>query len=68
MPFVVRELAPSREGLPIEVYVFTDTTDWAEYEDIQADIVDHLLAVVPEFGLRVFEQPSGYDFSKFVAS
>jgi miniconductance mechanosensitive channel len=47
--------------LPLEVYVFTDTTVWAEYEAIQSDIFDHLLAILPAFGLRVFQQPTGAD-------
>ena len=60
---LVRQLAPSSEGLPIELYCFTDTTVWHEYEGIQGDIFDHLLAIAPEFGLRTFQQPSGLDFS-----
>jgi len=67
MPLLVRALAPSPEGLPIEIYAFTNTVVWAEYEAIQAEIFDHLLAVVPAFDLRVFQQPSGADFSRFVA-
>ena len=58
MTFLVRQLPTSEKGLPIEIYVFSKTTEWAEYEDIQADIFDHILAVVPEFGLRVYEFPS----------
>ena len=67
MSLVVRALSPSPEGLPIEIYAFTNTVVWADYEEIQAEIFDHLLAVVPDFDLRVFQQPSGADFSKFVA-
>ncbi|AXJ01901.1 miniconductance mechanosensitive channel [Cyclonatronum proteinivorum] len=59
---LVRQLEPTDRGLPLQVYVFTNTTVWAEYEAIQADIFDHLLAVLPEFGLRVYQQPSGADF------
>ena len=58
---MVRQLPPKEHGLPIELYMFTKTTDWAEYETIQADIFDHLLAVAPLFGLRIFQSPSGYD-------
>ncbi len=58
MTFLVRQLPPSEKGLPIEIYVFTKTTEWAAYEDIQSDIFDHILAVIPEFGLRVYEFPS----------
>ncbi|MFQ5635340.1 MAG: mechanosensitive ion channel family protein [Gammaproteobacteria bacterium] len=61
MTFLVRQLAPSADGLPIEIYVFTNTTAWVAYESIQADIFDHLLAIIPEFGLRVFQNPSGLD-------
>ncbi|MCC5940438.1 MAG: mechanosensitive ion channel family protein [Balneolaceae bacterium] len=59
---LVRQLEPTERGLPLQVYLFTDTTAWAEYEAIQADIFDHLIAVAPEFGLRIFQQPSGFDF------
>ncbi|MEL7446058.1 MAG: mechanosensitive ion channel family protein [Pseudomonadota bacterium] len=58
---LVRQLAPGSLGLPIEVYCFTDTTTWGEYEAIQADIFDHLLAILPEFGLRLYQEPSGLD-------
>ncbi|MDH5508461.1 MAG: mechanosensitive ion channel family protein [Anaerolineae bacterium] len=63
MTQLVRQLAPGPTGLPLEIYVFTNTTVWAEYEAIQADIFDHLLAVAQEFGLRVFQQPTGMDFA-----
>jgi miniconductance mechanosensitive channel len=62
MTFLVRQLAPSERGLPLEIYVFSKDQAWANYEGIQADIFDHLLAAVPEFGLRIFQNPSGYDF------
>lgn len=68
MSLLVRELAPSPEGLPIEVYAFTNTTVWEEYEDIQAEIFDHIMAVTPDFGLRLFQQPSGADFTRFLES
>jgi miniconductance mechanosensitive channel len=58
---MVRQLPPKEYGLPIELYMFTKTTDWSEYETIQADIFDHILAVAPLFGLRLFQNPSGYD-------
>ena len=57
--FLIRQLEPGDNGLPIEVYIFTDTTVWAEYEAIQADIFDHLLAVIPEFGLAPFQNSTG---------
>ncbi len=64
MTLLVRQLEPTAQGLPLEVYCFTDTTAWGEYETIQADIFDHLLAIMPEFGLRIFQEPSGLDFQR----
>jgi len=65
MTFLVRHLEPTQYGLPVEIYVFSNDQVWANYEAIQADIFDHLLAAAPEFDLRVFQNPSGYDFSRF---
>ncbi len=62
MTLIVRQLQPSEKGLPIEIYVFTSTVNWVEYEAIQADIFDHILAIVPEFGLKIFQNPTGEDF------
>ncbi|UCH63265.1 MAG: mechanosensitive ion channel family protein [Fidelibacterota bacterium] len=62
MTLLVRQLQPGPSGLPIEIYAFTDDTRWAAYEAIQADIFDHILAVVPQFDLRVFQEPTGKDF------
>jgi len=67
MTFLVRQLSPSANGLPIEIYVFSNDTDWLNYEKIQADIFDHLLAVVSEFELKVFQNPSGSDFKSSFA-
>jgi len=64
MDLIIRELAPSPTGLPIEVYAFTKTTKWSEYEQIQGEIIDHLLAAAAYFDLRVFQQPTGSDFSR----
>jgi miniconductance mechanosensitive channel len=61
MTLLVRQLSPTENGLPLEIYCFTNTIVWAEYEEIQSDIFDHLLSVIPEFGLRVFQNPSGAD-------
>ncbi|MGF6690779.1 mechanosensitive ion channel family protein [Metapseudomonas resinovorans] len=61
MTLLVRQMAPTADGLPLELYCFTNTTAWARYEAIQSDIFDHLLAILPEFGLRVFQHPSGAD-------
>ena len=65
---MVRQLAPSESGLPLEIYAFSAEKNWAKYEVIQADIFDHLLAVAKEFDLRVFQKPSGADFSQIVKS
>ena len=64
MTLLVRQLQADEKGLPIELYLFTRTTAWAEYERIQADIFDHLIAVLPEFDLRAFQLPSGADVSE----
>lgn len=65
MTFLVRQLAPTETGLPLEIYVFSKDQVWANYEAIQADIFDHLLAALPSFGLRVFQNPSGHDFHHY---
>lgn len=62
MTLLVRQMQPTETGLPLEIYAFTSTVAWAEYEAIQADIFDHLLAILPEFDLRLFQSPSGADF------
>jgi len=64
MTLIVRQLAPGPQGLPIEIYVFSNDTAWARYEDIQGDIFDHLLSVLPEFGLSAYQAPSGADLEK----
>jgi miniconductance mechanosensitive channel len=67
MILLVRQLAPGPQGLPMEIYVFTADIRWIQHEGIQADIVDHVLATVPEFGLRVFQQPGGADVQRALA-
>ena len=62
MTFLIRQLPSGPTGLPLEIYVFTGDIVWANYEAIQADIFDHILAAIPEFDLRVFQNPTGYDF------
>lgn len=62
---LVRQLQPISEGLPLEIYAFTNTIVWASYEAIQSDIFDHLIAIIPEFGLRIYQAPSGYDFQAY---
>jgi len=61
MTFLVRQLAPTEHGLPLEIYVFCKDKAWANYEAVQSDIFDHLLAIIPEFDLKVFQTPSGSD-------
>ncbi|MGX1691196.1 mechanosensitive ion channel family protein [Brevundimonas naejangsanensis] len=68
MTLLVRQLQPTETGLPLEIYAFTATTAWAEYEAIQGDIFDHLLAILPEFGLRLFQSPTGADFVQLKSS
>ena len=62
MTFLIRQLSSSEQGLPIELYVFSKVKAWVPYEAIQADIFDHLHAVIPQFDLQVFQSPSGADF------
>jgi miniconductance mechanosensitive channel len=61
---LVRQLAPGAQGVPIEIYCFSNDTAWVAYEDIQADLFDRILAMVPEFGLRVFQEPAGSDLQR----
>lgn len=61
MTLMARQLPATADGLPLELYCFTNTTAWLKYESIQSDIFDHLLAILPEFGLRVYQHPSGMD-------
>lgn len=64
MTFLIRHLQPTETGIPIEIYVFSKIQEWAEYESIQSDIFDHVLAAIPIFELRVFQNPTGDDFRK----
>lgn len=64
LTFLVRQLAPGTNGLPIEIYVFATTTEWVKYEEIQADIFDHIFAVIKEFNLNIFQNPAGTDIKK----
>lgn len=66
LTFLVRQLKPTELGLPIEIYVFSTEKRWVQYEAIQADIFDHIIAVVPEFDLRVFQSPGGNDFQRWL--
>ena len=67
MTFLIRQLQPGDNGLPIEIYVFTNNTAWAAYEDIQSDIFDHVFAVVQQFDLRIFQNPAGSDFKNLIS-
>ncbi|EJF83043.1 mechanosensitive ion channel family protein [Bartonella rattimassiliensis] len=66
MTFMARQLPPTENGLPLEIYCFTNTTVWLNYEQIQGDIFDHLYSILPCFGLKVFQNPSGDDFHQLL--
>jgi miniconductance mechanosensitive channel len=68
MTLLVRQLDARGEGIPLELYCFTRTTDWYEYEGIVSDIFDHMFAVLPEFGLRLYQKPAGGDLRDAIAS
>ncbi len=63
---MIRQLPPGEHGLPLQIYAFTNTTNWVEYENIQSDIFDHILSVAGQFGLKVFQNPSGNDFRRIL--
>ena len=64
---LVRQLPPDAQGLPLQIYCFTKTTEWIPYEDIQSDVFDHIIAITPEFGLRLFQEPAGSDITAALA-
>ncbi len=66
LTLLIRQLKPEDNGLPIQIYAFASTTEWGKYEAIQSNLFDHIFAVLPEFGLKVFQQPSSNDFHSFV--
>jgi len=68
MTLMVRQLQPGSEGLPIEIYCFSNDVNWVSYEGIQADILDHVCAIVQEFGLRLFQKPAGADIARLTSS
>ncbi|WP_455476708.1 mechanosensitive ion channel family protein [Bartonella sp. B41] len=68
MTLITRQLPPTPNGLPLEIYCFTNTTVWKEYEQIQSDIFDHLYSILPAFGLKIFQNPSGYDLVHTLAT
>ncbi|HSM09934.1 MAG TPA: mechanosensitive ion channel domain-containing protein, partial [Gemmatimonadota bacterium] len=63
MTLLVRQLAPGPDGLPLEIYCFSKDTTWAVYEGLQSDLFDHFIAIAPEFGLRIFQEPAGSDLA-----
>lgn len=63
MTFLVRQLSPTSKGLPLEIYVFTNNTNWIDYEEIQSDIFDHLISALDQFDLKIYQQPSGNDLT-----
>ena len=65
---MVRQLASGPNGIPLEIYAFTNKTAWVEYEGIQADIFDHIFAVLPEFGLRIYQNPTGHDMRRLAGN
>lgn len=66
MSLMVRQLAPTENGVPLEVYAFSSIIEWEDFEKIQADIFDHLMAVIPIFNLCIYQNPTGNDFSKLL--
>lgn len=66
--FMIRQLQPTAQGLPLELYFFSANTAWVAYEHLQADVFEHIFAIMPEFGLKVFQTPSGMDFANFTAA
>ena len=60
----VRQLQPTPQGIPVELYFFSADTAWLNYEHLQAEVFDHVLAVLNKFGLKVFQSPAGLDFHK----
>ncbi len=67
MTAMVRELQPTSEGIPVEIYFFTSLQEWVSYEHTQADVLDHVIAMVPGFGLRIYQSPSGLDLRAALA-
>jgi len=63
MTFLVRQLSPTSNGLPLQIYVFSNNTNWIDYEEIQSDIFDHLISALDQFDLKIYQQPSGNDLS-----
>ena len=64
MILMVRQLQPTAQGLPLELYFFSANTAWVAYEHLQADVFEHLIAILPEFGIKAFQAPAGSDFTR----
>ena len=62
---MVRQLQPTAQGLPLELYFFSADTSWVAYEHLQADVFEHLIAMLPEFGIKAFQAPAGYDLANY---
>ncbi|MBP3408653.1 MAG: mechanosensitive ion channel [Bacteroidaceae bacterium] len=67
MTLMIRQLQPTAQGLPLELYFFSANTAWVAYEHLQADIFEHIIAMLPEFGLKVFQNPAGRDLNGLIA-
>ena len=68
MMTMVRHLQPTANGLPLELYFFFNGTAWVDYEHVQAEIFEYVLAILPEFGLKVFQSPTGKDLNNIVTN
>ena len=68
LTLMVRQLAPSSSGLPIEIYAFTSSVEWTDYESVQSDIFDHILAIISLFDLKLTQSPSGHDIKNFITN
>jgi miniconductance mechanosensitive channel len=68
LTLIVRHLEPTEKGIPVQIYAFSNEQEWASYESVQADIFDHVLAIIPLFELKIFQNPSGDDLKQFSGS
>ena len=68
LTLMVRQLAPNTSGLPIEIYAFTSSVEWTDYESVQSDIFDHILAIISLFDLKLTQSPSGHDIKNFLTN
>ena len=66
LTLMVRQLAPTNSGLPLEIYAFTSSVEWTDYESVQSDIFDHVLAIISLFDLKLTQSPSGHDIKNFL--